>query len=354
MQPQLCRWMQVVAISAVCIIACTPSRAALVLTPATLDFGVVKHAKDQSTKEVTVTNAGSESATIRQVYAGCGCLSASLQGGPKLSPGESRKIAVTLNPAVARFGDYAYELAVTTDTGATATSRLTYNYHPDVELSADKMQIAANVDHPGSTLGVASGTIRFVDRWSQRLSIESITSSSPFIEVSTLDVIYTYRGTPTHTIDIIAVLPPGWPIGQVNESLNVITNHPEYRLLHIPIVGVVDGPVAIHPDRVLLAGISVGSHFHRQVILDADDVILVKELTTDSPDLTASLAPTTPSKRVVLSLAGSIQATDYLVASVGEYRHDVRLHITSPRDYWQTLEVVGVVEASASGSSTKP
>jgi hypothetical protein len=310
-----------------------------------IDFGTID-ASGVTMRKAVFRNTLDHPVTIARVYAGCGCFSTKLISVEPVPPGGEREIHVLLDPSKAHDGRHEYELSVQVlgTPPSVFTGKLSYTFDHPIDVSATELRIDADADHPGSISGLGSASVRFVDRGSPRLVIESVVTSTPDLETSMLDVVYTYRGTPTHTIEVLVFLPPGWPIGPINEWVEIKTNSASLGTLRLPVRGEVRGPIDVRPPRVVLNGMRTGTTFSRDVRLISPTPIIIGQVVCTPDTIRVEVSPKDPSKEVTLKISDTLDPSMPQIKDVGRYMGCVKLEILGARKYWQTIDVSGFVE----------
>ncbi|MHC4388725.1 MAG: Ig-like domain-containing protein [Planctomycetota bacterium] len=319
-----------------------------------VDFGTFK-TKDASQSEiVTLKNTGDSDLIIKSIHPGCGCISTRLLDALTVAPGGVCRIKLILNAERATVGSHAYLVKVLSNDPQVpvVTFAVKYTYAPDIELSAPEFVIQADSGKPSSTSGVGSASIRLRDTWDQRLHIESVSSTNPFLENTVCDVEYTMTtGRKVHYITVSAILAPGWPVGPVDEKLILETNHPDYDKIVLPVRGEVTGPVKISPSVVLLDNLHRGEQFAREVVLESPSDIVMGKIWSESDTMKVDIVSPAVGKRMVLKITGLVPLKDKEGVE-GLYWEAVHAQFIKPRRYTQVIRVWGPIDETATVQSS--
>lgn len=315
----------------------------IILDPQETNFGLFKKNDIKAMKVVYVWNNSNSAINIKRVYASCGCITAEVLDSNLIDTGQSGRIRLILNASHAKSGSHDYPLQVFLNdpNESVIKGNIHYTYAPDIELSSPEFLIYRTADKTHSDSGIGSAVVRIRDNWDKRLQIKSVSSSNPFLEHTVLDVDYTAtNGRRVHYIDISAVLAPGWPIGNINETLTVETNHPDYKTIVLPVKGFVSGPIKISPGIVLLTGTKRGDKFTRTITLESKEEMVIGEFSSSSKTMKIDYIGDSHGKKIELCISDIVPLQDKTGAE-GLYWEALYVNFLKPVRYRQAIRVWG-------------
>jgi hypothetical protein len=200
--------------------------APLLVRDAEVDRGEVK-AGTALTHVFELRNAGPAPLTITEVAVACGCLQ------PKLSrreipPGEMAGLAIDVNTLSQQSGPNLWKTTVRFAQG---------NEKGELELRI-KARIVREVSIEPVALGVtiakeSSHTFTLTDRRPKALTIVAVRCSSPEVKVEPAPAVANASGE--HTQQVLVTILASFPAGRHTETIQIITDDPEYRELRVPL-----------------------------------------------------------------------------------------------------------------------
>jgi hypothetical protein len=318
----------------------------IAVEPSKCDFGSFKDRVHLQMQTVVLRNKGTKGVIIENVYTSCSCLQAAFSGPQLLAPGKTVSCIVVLDPSKATWGDHSQSIVVELDQeheGGGLQVPVTYSYKPDVELSKQELVVRAETDRPTTATGVGSASLRIFDHWGQRLVIESVSCSNPLIETSILDVNYVYRGYAQHSITVYAFLGPEWPVGPFAETLEIQTNHPEFKTIRIPIHGEVVGEVSAHPAKVMLSDLHPGQYFEREIVLTSKMLMVLGDIQSTSRTMKWNIESTNADNEIRIKLNDTVDVSDSAIVRGDIYASEITIEVKAPSHYWLTIPVAGPI-----------
>jgi hypothetical protein len=214
---------------------------------------------------------------------------------------------------------------------------LRYEYVPDVEVIPDSFVLNAERDPIDSS--VVSLPISIRSHWDHELEIASLSATDPQI-ICTIEKVQANQGVDKWTHFVCRCrLPKTWPPGQVDQAVEIHTNHPFFSVFKIPVRGEVDGPLKVSPRTIALGFVKPDQPIKRVVKLESSGQISLKSVT--------------PEDRSVV-LIGAVSQSQLDEAEIpleirpaksGIFRTSINVVITTPIATEVKIVISGVVDS---------
>jgi hypothetical protein len=237
-------------------------------------------------------NPGPASATITEVRTSCGCMKPHLEpDGTELphviQPGEEGSLLLEVNTLGLAPGTHTWRLTVCYESGSRS-------YETQLQLTG--WAITEVSVQPSSVTIIADNAVRhevlLTDVRSRGLTVNEVRTTSPHVRGRVTEQFQNDQG---HWVRKIALeVGADYPEGRHNEVVDILTDDPAYRDLHVPLTVVKRGRqrFAAEPGTVALsapAGREVPSRIVR--IRDREDQpVVIEQITADDPAITCRWA----------------------------------------------------------------
>ena len=313
------------------------SKADLIIKPSVIDFGVFKNEKIIASKIVTLRNTSTKLIRIRTIYAGCSCVQVTCLGKLTIPSHKKRKIRIDLNASDVQVAKYKHKLQIFTEGEKDPVEAdILYEYYPDVVTLPPKLSIYGTCDIDCGVTTNSLPRLFVIDKWSKDLAIKSVNSSNNLISCSISESLQRQQSNKqeneNHVFEICLDIDPNWPIGAINETLNITTNHPDYRNIVIPITGKIVGPIKITPKTLLLTNLNPDTSFTRDIKLEANSPIKIRNISSTSTGIKIEQVINNGRKHLLLRVSGTVPPKNTLDE---ECVHKERLEIQfdEPKQY---------------------
>ncbi|HZT82311.1 MAG TPA: DUF1573 domain-containing protein [Gemmataceae bacterium] len=214
-----------VALTAAVALA-APARAGLMFSQPRANVGPVRTGT-QLSHEFAFTNPGPDEVEVVELRASCGCMKPRLE--PKnYPPGSQGKVRVEINTLTVAPGPHAWRVEVFYRSGGKLY---------DVPLLLTGFLITEVTVQPGSLTLFADGGVAhalFVtDLRDKPLAVKEVRATSPKLRPRVAEA---YRDPLGHLVRKISLeVAPDFPEGKHEETLDILTDDPDYRDLRVPV-----------------------------------------------------------------------------------------------------------------------
>jgi hypothetical protein len=243
----------------------------LVCEDSRVDLGLINSSAGLVRRPITIANRGKAVLRLDLVGSSCGCTSVERMSR-EIPPGSSGTVVLQIDPSKSGSGSQAQRLVFSTNDPSQPqffiNVRWTTRLLHAVRLSPLRVDVTLTADEVDRGIGNAVGTLTIVDAWKDELQLVQI-SSSPNVGTTANEIRYLCPTCPTggvsHAFTIDYRLLPSLPSGNIDEWVEVQTNHPERTHLRVPITGYLNGAITAEP-AVLIFG-PAQPFTHRRVVL---------------------------------------------------------------------------------------
>ncbi|HET6575903.1 MAG TPA: DUF1573 domain-containing protein [Fimbriiglobus sp.] len=213
------------------LLGTTPPAGPLTVAAPTADRGEVRTGPPL-VQEFELTHRGPGTLTVSGVETGCGCLKPTLTR-EVLRPGETARLTLTVNTLTQPPGPNVWKTVVRYRVADPAPPSVRPDFELELRVSARLVQ-AVSVTPPMlavSTSTTTTQTVIVTDRRPTPLTVRAATTTSPHL---TATVRPATDATPrTQSVDVTVT--DGYPPGQADETLVLLTTDPTCPELRVPI-----------------------------------------------------------------------------------------------------------------------
>ncbi len=300
---------------------------ATVLEP-TYNFGTVSQGQKVE-HEFIVRNDGDADLVIQRIAPSCGCTAAAMSA-TAVKPGQSEKIKVTFNTA-GFYGGKTKSVSVLTNSRNQSefvlTLRGTIERHVSVTPERlDFGDIAADTSQPLRTREFAVEVAEGADR-----QVTNVRSLSKYLSVQA-------QGSQGRTQKYSVTLLPDAPRGEFRDRVLIEFKNPEHSSINVPVNASVLGDVRLIPSTVSFGIISGEQVMERRVRFEnnSNQDVVVLEVKSSHPAVTASILPVAEGKRSVLVINLDPKKVS------GDLRTSLEVKTSHPDEKVIALNVFGV------------
>lgn len=307
------------------------------------DLGVVTTGSSGSRVIVPVRNEGLFPLRLWYLSSTCGCVRIATVPA-SIGLGAKADVVLNVDPTVAGGGESTQEVLLGSNDPRHRTLLIRVNWrgrpHQDVLVAPMMVDASISEDAVRESRASASGVIAVVDAWHDRpqhLRIERVTAS-PGLAVLMNQIRYSCvtcaNGAIAHAYRIEYILAPTLPVGPFHGSIDIRTNHPDYRRIHVPITYHILPSVYAVPLSVSYSASDRVSS--RTVVLRGERTTAsAPHVTTDAPWLAASIKPGAPDQVVIRLVPDILSPGDPLsmlsgvvyVRGIGDSADDVMIPV---------------------------
>ena len=237
----------------------------------THDFGEVFQGGSRKTSFV-FRNLGDAPLTIRKVKTTCGC-TAVLMSSDKLNPGEEGEIAVEFSskdkigyqdlrvylysndPQEKDFGHYVSALRLSAQVSSL------WNVLPGAAYFGSAVR--------GQRLERRVQVV-LSDRRTPAFELREVISPRPWLEVSTKPLAEDLAGGKAG-LELTVALTADAPVGLVNETIEVVTDHPDQPRVSVPVIATLTGEVVWSPLQLNYQTVERGEAKERALVIERPD-----------------------------------------------------------------------------------
>lgn len=242
------------------------------------------------THEITVTNKGQSTLTIKKIGVSCGCVAGTMKT-MALEPGVSEKLVITLDSSHV-FGDIKKEVFVDSDDKALPHVSIFVEGRIEAvwELSTSNINLG---DVPVGTEGKAEFRLSVLRE--KNVNIKDVRVSSPRIIVEKTAFELPDK---THGYNCVVKLAKDTPIGSFYGSIEVITDFAAMNTRTINVQARVIGKVTVNPDRIVFGQVKVGQTRSITVRVAKRDGagLAIDRATSTDPTITSKIVEKTAGK----------------------------------------------------------
>lgn len=284
-----------------------------------------------------IKNEGTAPLQILEVVPTCGCTVADFDR--EIAPGGTGKVNVVVDTSTFD-GPTAKALVVLTNDPVTPRAGLTVKCETRPYLRA-RPGYARYIYVQHEPTGTISQTLWAADEFPD-LQVTKVESPYPYLTVEF------HEATPEERHKdgegrqwrVSATLAADAPVGALTDFIRVYTNHPQQRLVTIPVSGFVRPVFAATPSRVDVGTRALTEAYRTSVVVAnfATEAIEVTRVEVDTPGISAELQPVTVGRRYNVHL--TLQPT----VAKGPLAGNLKLFTASPKLPEVVVPITGTIE----------
>jgi hypothetical protein len=254
---------------------------------------------------------------LDRVEVGCGCVQAAITGPREIPPGEATTISVNLRMDAIRKGEYEYPLSLISNNIRIASTTVTYEYAPRIEVEPKSLNLGIHTDSTDTSIAC-----EILEHMPGSLAQTRAIASQPWLEV---EIDQQNRNS------LRLMVPRTRPFGIVNERIVLQSTTGQVEQI-VPVTGEFRAPVVLQPDILLLTDVAPNATMHRTVNLVASGNYRLKKIETSAPNVTVQPGRIAGEYEILFQRTASTSA-DVAEATVEFFFDD-------PREFSLVLPVV--------------